>query len=112
MTSTSMLTPPPPPSVGTTPIRRLQIAAHRTSVVASVLGKRKAAGRVRLVAERQFPTVSEMGRLARERLRCGEWDAWLRNLHAFLPKARPSLLERRLIQFLDCGVVSCQNSCP
>ena len=49
--------------------------------------------------ERQFPAVLEVGRWARERLRCGEWDVWLRNLRACLPRALPGVLERRLIQF-------------
>ena len=40
--------PPPPLSAGTSSIRRLRIAAHRTGAVASVLGKRKAAGTARL----------------------------------------------------------------
>ena len=53
--------------------------------------------------ERQFPAGSEVGRWARERLRCGEWDVWARNLHACLPRAPPGLLERRLSQFLDWG---------
>ena len=54
--------------------------------------------------ERQFPAGLEVGPLGRERLRCGEWDVWLRNPHACLPSAPPGLLERRLIQFLDWGV--------
>ena len=37
--------------------------------------------------QRQFPAGSEVGRWARERLRCGEWDAWLRNPRACLPRA-------------------------
>ena len=51
--------------------------------------------------ERRFPAESEVGRWARERLRCGEWDAWLRNLCACPPRAPAGLLERRVIQFLD-----------
>ena len=37
-------------------------------------------------------------------MRCGEWDAWLRNLRACLPRAPPGLLERRLIHFVDSVV--------
>ena len=55
---------------------------------------------VRLPA-RQSPAGSEVGRWARERLRCGDWDLWLRNQHACLPRAPPGLLERCLIQFLE-----------
>ena len=51
--------------------------------------------------ERQFPPVLEVGRWAPERVRCGEWDVWLRNVRACLLRAPPGLLERRLIQFLD-----------
>ena len=39
----------------------------------------------------------------RERLRTGEWDAWLCSLRACLPRAPPGLLERRLLQFLEWG---------
>ena len=59
--------------------------------------------------ERQFPAVLEVGRWARERLRCGEWDAWLRNLHACLPRGPPGLVERRLTQFLDQGVEAARD---
>ena len=92
--------PPPPPaplSAGTSSIRRLRIAAHRTGAVASVLGKRKAAGLAR-------PVGAAAGRWAGERLQCGEWDAWLRDLSACLPGAPPGLFERRLLQFFDRGV--------
>ena len=51
--------------------------------------------------ERQFPAASEVGRWDRERLRCGECDAWLRDLRACLPRAPLGLLERLLIQFPD-----------
>ena len=54
--------------------------------------------------ERQFPAESAVGRWARERLRCGEWDVWLRELRTCLPRAPPGLLERRFIEFLDWGV--------
>ena len=54
--------------------------------------------------EGQFPAESVVGRWARERLQCGEWDAWLRDLRACLPRAPPGLLEPWLIQFLDWGV--------
>ena len=50
-----------------------------------------------------------MGRWARERLQCGEWDAWLRDLRACLPRAPPGLLERRLIQFLELGVEAARD---
>ena len=56
--------------------------------------------------ERQFPAVSEVGPWARERLRCSEWDAWLRNLRACLPRPPP---ERHLIQFLDWGVEAARD---
>ena len=59
--------------------------------------------------ERQFPAALEVGRCARQRLRCGEWDAWLRILRACLPRAPPGLLERRLIQFLDGGVEAARH---
>ena len=67
--------------------------------------------------ERQFPAVSEVGPWARERLRCGESGAWLRNLRACLPRAPPGLLEWRRIQFLDWGVevatdLGSRISCP
>ena len=54
--------------------------------------------------ERQFPAKSAVVRWAGERLRCSEWDAWVRDLRACLPRAPPGLLERRLIQFLDWRV--------
>ena len=34
---------------------------------------------------------------------CGEWDMWLRDLRACLPRAPPGPLERCLIRFLDEG---------
>ena len=77
----------PPPSASTSSIRRLRIAAHRTGAVASVLGKRKAAGPTACGCG-WFPLASEVGPWARERLHCGEWDAWARNL----PIGPPSLL--------------------
>ena len=40
---------PPSPSAVTLSIKRLRIAANRTGAVASLLGKRKAAGPARLV---------------------------------------------------------------
>ena len=55
------------------------------------------------VPERQFPAESAVGRWARERLQCGEWDTWLCDLRACLPRAPPGLLERRLGLFLDWG---------
>ena len=82
--------PPPLASAGTSSIRRLRIAAHRTGAVASVLGKRKArqGSWVRL-PERQLPAVSEVGLWARECLRCGEWDVWFRNVRACFPRVPP-----------------------
>ena len=59
--------------------------------------------------ERQLPAESAVGRWARERLRCGEWDAWLHDLRACLPRAPPGLLERRLIQFLDGRVEAARD---
>ena len=51
---------PPPPSAGTSSIRRLCIAAHRTGAVASVLGKRKATGPARLVGAAARAAVSRL----------------------------------------------------
>ena len=59
--------------------------------------------------ERQFPAESEVGRRAQERLQCSEWDAWLRDLRACLPRAPPGLLERHLIQFLDWGLEAARD---
>ena len=59
--------------------------------------------------ERQFPAMWEVGRWARERLPCGGWDEWLRNLRACIPTAPPGLLERRLIQFLDWVVEAARD---
>ena len=56
--STSMLSPPPPLSAGTSSIRWLRIGAHRTGVVTSVLGKRKAAGPAKLVGAAARAAVS------------------------------------------------------
>ena len=56
--STSMPTPPLPPSAGTSSICRLRIAAHWMGTVASVLGKRKAAGPARLVGAAARAAVS------------------------------------------------------
>ena len=53
--------------------------------------------------------MSEVGRWTRERLRSGEWDVWLRDLRACLPRAPPGLLERRLLQFLDCRVEAARD---
>ena len=109
--STSMLSPSPP-------YRRhlfyssLPIASHRKGAVVSVLGKRKAAGLARLVgaaAQAAVPAASEVVQWAREHLWCGQWDAWLRDLRACLPRAPPGLLERRLIQFLDWGVEAARD---
>ena len=97
--STSMLSPPhrqaPPLSVGS--------GSRHTGRVRSrwswERGKQQdrpglwGGGGVRL-PERQFPAESAVGRWARERLQCGEWDAWLRDLRACLPRAPPGLLER------------------
>ena len=97
---------PPHASAAGSSIKRLRIAARRTGEVASVLGKRKAAGPARIVgaaARRQFPAASELGQWVRERLQTGEWDAWLCSLRACLPRAPPGLLERRLLQFLEWG---------
>ena len=94
--STSMLSPPPPP-VGrhllypSAPDRGTPDGCRR-------VGLRGGGGRPGLwvrLPERQLPAKSAMGRRARERLRCGEWDAWLRDLRACLPMAPPGLLERR-----------------
>ena len=38
--------------------------------------------------ERQFPAESVVGQWAGERLRCGEWDAWLPELRTCLPRSR------------------------
>ena len=59
--------------------------------------------------ERQFPAASEVGRWARERLRCGAWDAWLRNRRACLPRAPLGLSERRLIQIREWGVEAAKD---
>ena len=58
--------------------------------------------RVRL-PEWQFHAESAVGRWARERLRCGTWDAWVRDLRTCLPTVPPDSLGRHLIQFLDGG---------
>ena len=59
--------------------------------------------------ERQFLAGSEVGQWARERLRRGEWDVWLRNLRAYLPRAPPGSLDRRLIQYLDWGMEAARD---
>ena len=59
--------------------------------------------------KRQFPAKSAVGWWAWERLQCGEWDAWLRDLRACLPRAPPGLLERRFIQFMDLGVEAARD---
>ena len=115
--STSTLSPPPPPpSVGTSSIRRHRNAAHKTGAVTSVLGKRKAASSARLVGSAARAAVSRciVGRWVdvcsgAPAVRCGEWDAWLPNLCACLPRALPGLLERRLILFLDSGVEAARD---
>ena len=59
--------------------------------------------------ERRLSAESELGGWAPERLHCGEWDAWLRDLRACLPRAPPGLLERRLIRFLDGGMEAARD---
>ena len=58
---------------------------------------------------RQLAAVSEVDLWARGPLRCGEWDVWLRNMPACLPRAPPGLLERRLIQSLDWGLKAARD---
>ena len=106
MTSSTWTLNPPPP------VRR-----HLFYPWAPNRGTQDGCGRVGLGKEennrpnqeRQFSAASEVGRWARERLLCSEWDAWLRNLRACLPRAPPGLLERRLIQFLDGGVEAARD---
>ena len=105
--STSMLNPPPPPSAGGTESRHTGRVRSRPSWERGRQQARPGSW-VRL-PERQFPAMSEVGRWARERLRCSEWDAWLRNLRACLPRSPPGLLERCLIQFLDWGVEAARD---
>ena len=69
------------------------------------LGKEESSRAARAAVSRRVGS----GSVARERLRCGEWDAWLRDLRACLPRAPPGLLERRLIQFLDWGVEAARD---
>ena len=59
--------------------------------------------------ERRFPAESAVGWWAGERLRCAEWDVWLRDLRACLPRAPPGLSVRRLIQFLDWRVEAARD---
>ena len=99
--STSMLRPPPPPLAGTSSIRGLRDRTGRVrSRRSGESGKHRPGLWVRL-PERQFPAESEVGWWAREHLQCDEWDAWLRDLRACLPRALPGLLAGRLIQFRD-----------
>ena len=110
--STSMLSPPPP---------------HRQAPPLSVGSGSRHTGRAELrrswergkqrgrpglwvrLPDRQFPAESAVDRWAPERLQCGEWDAWLRDLRACLPRAPPCLLERRLSQFVDWGVEAARD---
>ena len=49
---------PPPASVAGSSIRRLRIAARRTGEVASILGKRKAAGPAKVVGAAARTAIS------------------------------------------------------
>ena len=103
--STSMLSPPPhrqapPLSVGCGSRHTGRVRSRRSWE----RGKQQdRPGLWVWLPERQFPAESAVGQWAWERLQCGEWDAWLRDVRACLPKAPPGLLERHLIQFLDWG---------
>ena len=97
---TSILSPPPPRrqapllSVGFQPRHTRRVRSRRSWERG---GHQARPGSWVRLPERQLPAVSEVRRCARERLRCGEWDAWLHHLRACLPTAPPGLLERRLI---------------
>ena len=121
--STLMPSPPPtrrqapPPSVGSGSLHTGRVRSRRSWES----GRRQdQLGFWVRLPERRFPAALavSMGRWARERLRCGEWDAWLRELCTCLPRAPLGLLERRLIQFLEwggwrrLGTCDSQISCP
>ena len=100
--STSTLSPPPPPPrARQAPLLSFGSELWHTRRVRSrrswERGKQQArpGSWVRL-PERQFPAASEVGRWARERLQCGEWDAWLHNLRACLPRAPPGFVGEAL----------------
>ena len=88
---------PPPPPRWQAPLLSVGSESRHTGRVRSrrswERGKQQArpGSWVRL-PERQFPAASEVGRWARERPRCGEWDAWLRDLRACLPRALAGLV--------------------
>ena len=112
-TSTSLPSPPPPPRRQAPPLSVGSASRHTGRVRSRWSWQR---GRrqdrpglwVRL-PERQFPAESAVGPWARERLQCGQGDAWLRDLRACLPRALLGLLERRLIKFLDSGVQAARD---